>query len=62
MSAFFINLIATRKSVLKEWLGAQAGMVGIDLILYALIIMVISAFEPRGVWGIVEKIRRRKRN
>jgi len=25
------------------------------------IIMVISAFEPRGIWGIVEKARRRKR-
>ena len=55
-------MIDALKSYLKEWLGAQAGMVGIDLILYALIIMVISAFEPRGVWGIVEKIRRRKRN
>ena len=48
------------KSYLKEWLGAKAGLVGIDLILYSLIIMVISAAEPRGIWGIVEKIRRRK--
>ncbi|MGD8294666.1 MAG: branched-chain amino acid ABC transporter permease, partial [Desulfobacterales bacterium] len=47
------------KSYLKEWLGATAGMVGIDLVIYGLIIMVISAFEPRGIWGIVEKIRRR---
>jgi len=36
--------------------------VGIDLIIYAVIIMVISAFEPRGIWGIVEKVRRRKRS
>ncbi len=50
------------KSYLKEWLGAQAGLVGIDLIIYAVIIMVISAFEPRGIWGIVEKVRRRKRS
>ncbi len=50
------------KSYLKEWLGAQAGLVGIDLIIYAGIIMVISAFEPRGIWGIVEKVRRRKRS
>jgi len=50
------------KSYLKEWLGATAGMVGIDLVIYALIIMIISAFEPRGIWGIVEKVRRRKRN
>jgi branched-chain amino acid transport system permease protein len=50
------------KSYLKEWLGAKAGMVGIDLVIYGLIIMLISAFEPRGIWGIVEKLRRRRRN
>lgn len=49
------------KSYLKEWLGARAGLVGIDLIIYAAIIMVISAREPRGIWGIVERVRRRKR-
>jgi branched-chain amino acid transport system permease protein len=49
------------KSYLKEWLGAKAGLVGIDLIIYAVIIMLISAVEPRGIWGIIEKIRRRKR-
>ncbi|OPX41249.1 MAG: branched-chain amino acid ABC transporter permease [Deltaproteobacteria bacterium] len=49
------------KSYLKEWLGATAGLAGIDLLLYAIIIMAISAIEPRGIWGIVEKIRRRKR-
>jgi branched-chain amino acid transport system permease protein len=49
------------KSYLKEWLGAAAGMVGMDLIIYGVIIMLISAFEPRGIWGIVEKIRRRTR-
>jgi branched-chain amino acid transport system permease protein len=48
------------KSYLKEWLGASAGLVGIDLIIYAAIIMVISAAEPRGIWGLVEKIRRRR--
>jgi len=50
------------KSYLKEWLGAMAGLVGIDLIIYAIIIMLISAVEPRGIWGIVERIRRRKRS
>jgi branched-chain amino acid transport system permease protein len=50
------------KSYLKEWLGATAGMAGIDLVIYGLIIMLISAFEPRGIWGIVEKIRRRRRS
>lgn len=48
------------KSYLKEWLGAAAGLAGIDLLIYALIIMLISALEPRGIWGIVEKVRRRK--
>ena len=55
------GILIPLKSYLKEWLGAAAGLVGIDLILYAVIIMVISAFEPRGIWGIVEKARRRKR-
>ena len=55
------GILIPLKSYLKEWLGATAGLVGIDLIIYALIIMVVSAFEPRGIWGIVEKIRRRKR-
>ncbi len=49
------------KSYLKEWLGATAGLPGIDLIIYALIIMIVSAVEPKGIWGIVEKVRRRKR-
>ncbi|MFV1956764.1 MAG: branched-chain amino acid ABC transporter permease [bacterium] len=48
------------KSYLKEYLGAHIGFVGMDLILYALIIMLISAFEPRGIWGIIEKTRRRR--
>ena len=55
------GILIPLKSYLKEWLGATAGLVGIDLIIYALIIMIVSAFEPRGIWGIVEKIRRRKR-
>jgi branched-chain amino acid transport system permease protein len=48
------------KSYLKEWLGAS-GIAGADLILYAGLIMLISAWEPRGIWGLVEKARRRKR-
>jgi branched-chain amino acid transport system permease protein len=56
------GILIPLKSYLKDWLGATAGLVGIDLILYATIIMIISAFEPRGIWGIVEKIRRRKRS
>ena len=55
------GILIPLKSYLKDWLGATAGLVGIDLIIYALIIMIVSAFEPRGIWGIVEKTRRRKR-
>jgi len=55
------GILIPLKSYLKEWLGAKAGLVGIDLIIYAIIIMLVSAYEPRGIWGIVEKVRRRKR-
>jgi len=50
------------KTYLKEWLGAMGGLLGIDLIIYAAIIMLVSAVEPKGIWGIVEKLRRRKRS
>ncbi len=55
------GILIPLKSYLKEWLGATAGLVGIDLVIYAMIIMAISAFEPKGLWGIVQKVRRRKR-
>jgi len=50
------------KSYLKDWLGGAAGLAGIDLVIYAVIIMVISAREPRGIWGLVERIRRDARS
>ncbi len=56
------GILIPLKSYLKEWLGATAGLVGIDLILYAAIIMIISAYEPRGIWGIIEKIRWRRQS
>lgn len=55
------GILIPLKSYLKEWLGATAGLVGIDLIIYAAIIMVISAYEPWGIWGIVERLRRKRR-
>jgi branched-chain amino acid transport system permease protein len=55
------GILIPLKSYLKEWLGATAGLVGIDLVIYAMIIMAIAAFEPKGIWGIVLKVRRRKR-
>ncbi|MBW1668472.1 MAG: branched-chain amino acid ABC transporter permease [Deltaproteobacteria bacterium] len=54
------GVLIPMKSYLKEWLGARAGLVGIDLIIYAIIIMLVSAVEPRGIWGIVERVRGRK--
>ncbi len=55
------GILIPLKSYFKEWFGARAGLVGLDLILYALIIMVVSAVEPRGIWGLVEKARSRQR-
>lgn len=55
------GILIPLKSYLAEWLGATAGLAGIDLIIYAIIIMAVSAVEPRGIWGIVENVRRRKR-
>jgi branched-chain amino acid transport system permease protein len=55
------GVLIPMKSYLKEWLGAKAGLVGIDLVLYGLIIMAVSALEPRGIWGVVERVRRRRR-
>ena len=55
------GILIPLKSYLKEWLGARAGLVGIDVVIYGAIIMFISAVEPRGVWGIVQRVRRRKR-
>jgi branched-chain amino acid transport system permease protein len=49
------------KSYLKEWLGAHAGLIGIDLVMYGTIIMLVSAVEPRGIWGLMERIRGRRR-
>jgi branched-chain amino acid transport system permease protein len=55
------SILIPLKSYLKEWLGAKAGLIGIDLVIYGVIIMLVSALEPRGIWGIVERARRRSR-
>lgn len=54
------SILIPLKSYFKEWFGARAGLVGMDLILYALIIMVVSAVEPRGIWGLVERYRAKR--
>jgi len=48
------------KSYLKAWLGAKAGLVGIDLVIYAVIIMIVSAVEPRGIWGMFQRLKRKR--
>ena len=44
---------------LGAWLGGL-GVTGIDFIIYAIMVMIISAYEPRGIWGIIEKARARR--
>ncbi len=41
---------------LGDWLGGS-GILGVDFMIYALIIMIIAAYQPRGIWGIIEKVR-----
>jgi len=43
---------------LGAWLGAL-GVTGVDFMIYALMVMAISAYEPRGIWGIIEKARKK---
>lgn len=55
------GILIPLKSYLKEWLGAKVGLIGIDLVLYAVIIMLVSAVEPRGIWGLLDRFRKRGR-
>ncbi|MBU4565393.1 MAG: branched-chain amino acid ABC transporter permease [Desulfarculus sp.] len=54
-------ILVPMKNYLGSWLGGQAGFAGMDLAMYGLIIMVIAAAQPRGVYGIVEAVRARRR-
>ena len=40
---------------LGAWL-AGGGYYGIDFIIYGFFIMIIAAYEPKGVWGLIERI------
>lgn len=44
---------------LGAWLGGM-GLYGVDFMIYAFIIMIIAAREPKGIWGIVERIKKRR--
>jgi branched-chain amino acid transport system permease protein len=34
---------------------------GLDMIIYGTLIMLISVYQPQGVWGLLQKIGRKKR-
>jgi branched-chain amino acid transport system permease protein len=41
---------------LGAWLGG-IGIVGVDFMIYSMMVMILSAYEPKGIWGIIEKAR-----
>ncbi len=43
--------------VTRAWLGPKG--TGIDMIVYGTLIMLISAYQPQGVWGLLSKFGRR---
>ena len=45
---------------LGAWLGGRRAY-GVDFIIYSLIVMILAAREPRGIWGIIERLRARKK-
>jgi len=54
-------VLVPMKNYLGAWFGARAGLVGLDLIMYSMIIMIIAAFEPRGIWGLITRLRQSRR-
>ncbi len=53
-------ILVPLKNYLGVWFGAKAGLMGLDLIIYASIIMLIAAVEPRGIWGLITRLRERR--
>jgi branched-chain amino acid transport system permease protein len=54
-------ILVPMRSYLGSWLGGMAGFTGLDILIYGIIIMLIAAVQPRGVWGIVESVRARRK-
>jgi len=54
-------ILVPMRSYLGSWLGGLSGFTGVDLLIYGIIIMLIAAVQPRGVWGMVEAVRARRR-
>jgi branched-chain amino acid transport system permease protein len=46
---------------LGSWIGGVKELLGLDLVIYSIVIMLIAAVEPRGIWGMVEKAREKRR-
>jgi len=44
--------------VTRVWLGFKGS--GIDMMIYGTLIMLISVYQPKGVWGLLSTIGRRK--
>jgi branched-chain amino acid transport system permease protein len=44
---------------LGSWLGGHKGLVGLDFMIYSALIMAVSAYQPRGIWGIIEQFRKK---
>jgi branched-chain amino acid transport system permease protein len=45
---------------LGAWMGGVESLLGLDLVIYSLIIMLIAYVEPRGIWGLVERAREKR--
>jgi branched-chain amino acid transport system permease protein len=41
----------------RVWLGTKG--TGVDMMLYGVLIMLISAYQPKGVWGLLTAIGKR---
>lgn len=44
---------------LGAWFGGS-GIIGIDFLIYSFAVMFMAAYEPRGIWGIIEKYRHKR--
>ena len=45
---------------LGSWLGGHKALIGLDFMIYAALIMIVSAYQPRGIWGIIEQFRKKE--
>jgi branched-chain amino acid transport system permease protein len=44
---------------LDRWLGGPPGVIGVDVMIYAALLFVVSVYKPRGIWGVLEQLRRK---